>query len=280
MNKILIVGANGQLGRALRLLYPDAESTTHADLDITSPDFANKREWNEYNVIINASAYTKVDEAETPNGRKDAWLVNATGVGNLARVAAHNDITLVHISTDYVFDGKHEVHTETESLSPLGTYGQSKAAGDVIVGAIPRYYILRTSWVVGDGNNFVKTMKSLAERGIKPSVVNDQIGRLTFTQDLAAGIKHLLDTQAPYGTYNLTNDGEPASWADIAVKVYELSGKTASDITPVSTEQYYEGKEGIAPRPLQSTLNLAKIKATGFVPRDWEEALKAYLDNE
>ena len=156
-------------------------------------------------------------------------------------------------------------------------YGQSKAAGDIAASLAPRHYIARTSWVIGDGNNFVRTMANLAERGVKPSVVSDQIGRLTFTGDLAAGIKHLIDTSAPYGTYNISNDGTPASWADIAEEVFEKSGASRDDVTPVTTEQYYEGKDGIAPRPLQSTLNLDKIRGTGFVPRDWEVALNEYL---
>jgi len=122
-------------------------------------------------------------------------------------------------------------------------------------------------------------MKSLADRDIKPSVVSDQIGRLTFTADLAAGIKHLLDTNAPFGTYNISNDGAPASWAEIASEVYSLSSKSSSDVAPVTTEEYYKDKEGIAPRPLQSTLNLNKIKAIGFTPKDWKEALQSYLSS-
>jgi len=123
-------------------------------------------------------------------------------------------------------------------------------------------------------------MKSLAGRDIKPSVVNDQIGRLTFTSDLAKGIKHLITNKSPFGTYNLSGDGKPASWAEIAADVYELSGHGRDEITGVSTEEYYRGKEGIAPRPLQSTLNLDKIKSTGFQPADWQQSLAEYLKNE
>jgi dTDP-4-dehydrorhamnose 3,5-epimerase len=122
-------------------------------------------------------------------------------------------------------------------------------------------------------------MKSLAEKGIKPSVVNDQIGRLTFTTDLARGIKHLIETNADFGTYNLSNEGETASWADIAALVYELAGHDKNDITGVSTVTYYAGKESIAPRPLQSGLKLDRIKGTGFAPREWKMALREYLDN-
>lgn len=278
--KVLIVGANGQLGRAFQALYPDAETVDRDTLDISSEDVFEARRWRDYGVILNAAAYTAVDAAETPEGRRDAWKANATAVANLAKIATKHNITLVHVSSDYVFDGTQEIHTEEEGFAPLGVYGQSKAAGDIAASQAPRHYIARTSWVIGDGNNFVRTMQSLAERGIKPSVVSDQIGRLTFTNDLAAGIKHLIDTGAPYGTYNISNDGDSASWADIAGKVYEISSKSHKDITHVTTEEYYAGKEGIAPRPLQSTLNLEKIKATGFTPRDWKQALSDYLENQ
>ena len=277
--KVLITGANGQLGMALRKEYPNAEFVDREELDITG-DLTNARRWRDYSHIINAAAYTAVDAAETAEGRLAAWKVNASAVANLAKVAHENNITFVQVSTDYVFDGTQEVHDETESFAPLGVYAQTKAAGDIAAATANRHYIVRTSWVIGEGKNFVLTMKSLAERDIKPSVVSDQIGRLTFTEDLAKGIKHLLDTNAPYGTYNLSNDGEPASWADIAKEVYECSGKSRDDVTPVTTAEYYEGKQGIAPRPLQSTLNLAKIKATGFAPRQWKQALRDYLEQQ
>jgi dTDP-4-dehydrorhamnose 3,5-epimerase len=233
------------------------------------------RRWRDYGLILNAAAYTAVDLAET-EGRIDAWHANAVAVANLVQIATQNRITLVHISTDYVFDGTKENHKEDEQFSPLGVYGQSKAAGDIVATTTPKHYIFRTSWVVGKGKNFILTMKDLAERGVKPSVVNDQIGRLTFTDDLARGIKHLVDTNAPFGTYNLTNEGDPVSWADVAKEVYQLSGHSRDEVTGVTTEQYYEGKPGIAPRPLNSTLGLSKIKATGFTPRDWKEALAVY----
>lgn len=279
MAKILITGANGQLGRALHFDFPDAEFVTRSELDIADSELATARPWQDYGTIINAAAYTAVDTAETPEGRRDAWLANATAIASLGRVATEFGITLVNISSDYVFDGTSNLHGEDEPLSPLGVYGQTKAAGDTAVETVPKHYTIRTTWVVGDGTNFVRTMKSLADRDIKPSVVDDQIGRLTFTADLSKAIKHLLDTSAEYGTYNLSNEGESASWAAIAKEVYVLSGKSAGDVTPVSTEEYYAGKEGIAPRPLQSTLDLGKIKATGFTPRNWKEALRDYLND-
>lgn len=162
-------------------------------------------------------------------------------------------------------------------------YGQSKAAGDIAAATTPRHYITRTAWVVGEGKNFIEIMKSLAENDVKPTVVGDQIGRLTFTEDLAKGIRHLVETNAPYGTYNITNDGEQTSWAEIAKRTYDLTGHNPEDVTPVTTEQYYakqiEDGKAIAPRPLQSTLNIAKIRSTGFTPRRWDEALEEYIKN-
>jgi len=278
--RTLITGSNGQLGRALQIEFPDAEFTDYQELDITSSDIDGNRPWRQYNTIINAAGYTAVDKAETPEGRETAWKINASAVANLSRLSTKYNLTLVHVSSDYVFDGTKTNHIEDEPFSPLGVYAQTKAAGDIAAAMTPKHYIVRTSWVIGDGSNFVRTMKSLAEKGIKPSVVNDQIGRLTFTDDLARGIKHLLNTRAPYGTYNLTGDGDSASWTDIAADVYELTGHNRDDVSGVTTDQYYAGKSDISPRPLQSTLNLDKIKATGFMPTDWRQSLKKYLSKE
>lgn len=277
--KILVLGADGQLGLALRELYDgdaSVEFAARGDFDITNAESYARKNWKNYSAIINAAAYTAVDQAETAEGRAAAWRINVTAVAHLARTAVEQDLTLVHVSSDYVFDGTEADHHEDEPFSPLGVYGQSKAAGDAVVGVVPRHYIVRTSWVIGEGNNFVRTMSSLASRGITPSVVNDQIGRLSFTRDIAAGIRHLLETGAEYGVYNLSNDGEPQSWADIAADVYELSGASSDDVTGVSTEEYFKGKAA-APRPLNSVLDLSRIKATGFAPVSAAERLKDYL---
>ena len=280
--RILITGANGQLGRALRAEFGDAahiEYATRDDLDLTSPDLGTARQWRDYGAIINASAYTAVDTAETPEGRTHAWAANVTAVASLARIATENGITLAHVSSDYVFDGtKPAPYTETDPIAPLGVYGQTKAAADAIVATVPRHYIIRTSWVIGDGKNFVRTMASLAERGVDPTVVADQTGRLTFTTDIAAGIQHLLDTGAPHGTYNLTGAGEPASWADIARTVYQLTGHDPARVTDVTTAEYFANAKGpVAPRPTNSTLDLAKIENAGYTPEDWREMLEKYL---
>ena len=277
--RIAIFGANGQLGKALQRTFPNATCLSREDFDISSKDTYSTFDWSKYDVLINSAAMTNVDGAETPEGRRDAWLLNATAVGYMAEAATEHELTLVHISSDYVFDGVQSIHTEDEDYTPLGVYGQSKAAGDIAASATPKHYIVRTSWVIGEGNNFVRTMYSLAERGIKPSVVDDQIGRMSFTDDIASAIAHILHTNTPHGIYNVSNDGDAVSWADIAKEVYTLQGSSADDVTPVTTDEYYTGKEEIAPRPLQSTLSLDKIKATGFSPSDWRHALKDYLSN-
>lgn len=278
--RYLIIGANGQLGQALQVLYPEATAVDYQQFDMTDPDAYDSVDWSQYDVILNAAAMTNVDGAETPDGRKAAWMVNAAAVGLLAKTATRHDLTLVHISSDYVFDGTLLPHTEDEAFAPLGVYGQTKAAGDIAVSTTAKHYILRTSWVIGKGKNFVGIMKELATKGVSPQVVTDQIGRLTFTSTLADAIKHLLDTQPPYGTYNVSNDGDSVSWAEIAKIVFIASGRSAEDVTGVTTAEYYKGKDGIAPRPLQSTMKLDKIKATGFEPADWRTLLNSYLKEE
>ncbi|MET4143283.1 bifunctional dTDP-4-dehydrorhamnose 3,5-epimerase family protein/NAD(P)-dependent oxidoreductase [Arthrobacter sp. UYCo732] len=277
--KILVLGANGQLGKALRRLYEGDTSVEFAGrdaIDLTAEDSLTNVNWKNYATVVNAAAYTAVDTAETPDGRSSAWNVNVTAVARLARIAVDHDLTLVQVSSDYVFDGSEKTHAEDEALSPLGVYGQTKAAGDAVVTVVPKHYIVRTSWVIGDGNNFVRTMSSLASRGVRPAVVDDQFGRLTFTADIASGIRHLLETRPSYGVYNLTNDGPEQSWANIAADVYELSGSSRDDVTGVSTEEYFAGKSA-SPRPRNSGLALAKIKASGFAPVPSRERLVAYL---
>jgi dTDP-4-dehydrorhamnose 3,5-epimerase len=302
--KTLVIGALGQLGRALTAAYPDADlvdlpshplveergapapsletsqagAGTHvAPLDVTDADQVAAFPWNEYALVLNAAAYTAVDAAETPEGRRTAWAANAQAPATLARLAAEHRFTLVHYSSEYVFDGTQDPHTEDEPLSPLGVYAQTKAAGDVAIAAAPRHYVLRTSWVIGEGKNFVRTMQQLAAKGVSPSVVDDQVGRLTFTEELARATAHLVGTEAAYGVYNVSNGGAPQSWAQIAKQVYELSGRSADDVTPVTTETYYAGQDGLSPRPLLSVMDLSKLEATGFEPEDATTALERYL---
>lgn len=272
----VIVGGSGLLSRALQVLLPDAEVLGSDRLDLSDTDAVAAYPWTEVEVIINTAAYTATDEAETEEGRRRAWAVNAAGAAALAAAAQKNRCVLVHVSSDYVFDGSVELHTEDEPFSPLSVYGSSKAAGDVAVAQGERHYIVRTSWVVGEGRNFVRTMADLARRGISPSVVDDQFGRLTFAEDLAAGIVHLISTDAPYGTYNLTNSGPVQSWWNIAREVFALCGRDLDDVIPVSTEDYGGGKI-FAPRPRHSALALEKIVATGFRPPAPDERLRTYV---
>lgn len=274
---IFITGGNGQLGRALREKYPNARWADIDELDITDKSSVEGFDWSGIKILINAAAYTNVDGAETTEGRRLAWAINADAVANLTTIATHNDMTIMHVSTDYVFDGTEAMHLENESFAPLSVYGASKAAGDIAVSLAPKFYILRTTWVIGDGKNFVRTMLGLAEKNISPTVVSDQIGRLTFTSELVRAIDHLLTIKAPYGTYNVSNDGIQASWADITREIFKLAGRDDLTVTNTTTAEYFADKEGIAPRPLQSTLSLEKIHTTGFVSIDWRKDLEKYI---
>lgn len=278
---IFITGANGQLGRALRTKYPGAQSADIDRLDITDAASVAGFDWGGIKLIINAAAYTNVDGAETAAGRRAAWQVNAAAVVNLVRAAQAHDLTLVHVSTDYVFDGSQAPHGENEPLSPLSVYGQSKAAGDIALSLADKYYLLRTSWVIGEGPNFVRTMLELGRKGVSPTVVADQVGRLTFTGQLVRAIDHLLNSQAPYGTYNVSNGGDPASWADITRAIFEAAGFDQLTVTDTTTAEYYAGKQPApAPRPLQSAFDLSKIQASGLTLTDWRDDLKAYVKKE
>jgi dTDP-4-dehydrorhamnose reductase len=279
-SEILIVGAYGQLGKALVARFPGAKAVDREQLDITDSLALAAYDWTGIRYLLNAAAYTNVDGAETLAGRKAAWLINAEAVANLARMVLEHDLTMVQISTDYVFDGTTSPHLETESLTPLGVYAQTKAAADIVVSTLPKYYIIRVSWLIGDGPNFVRTMMGLAAKNISPSVVSDQVGRLTFTDTLVDGIETLLSNAAASGTYNLSNSGDSASWADITRAIFGELGREDLNVTNVTTAQYYEGKPGIAPRPLQSTLELTKSAGVGIALIEWRNALKVYIASQ
>ena len=289
--RTLVTGCRGQLGRAVRQLaeerglLPSFDFCDIDTFDMADPAAYSRYDWDLYGTVINCGAWTAVDRAETPEGRISCWKANATGPALLARTCAEHGITLVHISSDYVFDGTREVHTEGEPFCPLSVYGQSKAAGDLAVAGCPQHYILRSSWVIGDGRNFVKTMAALSDRCADPddslsqvTVVDDQLGRLTFTKDMAAAIFHLLGTHAAYGTYGCTGSGATRSWADIARAVFDARNGNGAAVCPVSTAEYYASAKGpVAPRPHHSTLSLSKLEAAGFHMPDWEEELGEYL---
>ena len=289
--RTLVTGCNGQLGRAVRALAEERGLLGTFDFcdidtfDFSDPEAYGQYDWDLYGTVINCGAYTAVDRAETPEGRVACWKANATGPALLARTCAEHGITLVHVSSDYVFDGTRELHDESEPLSPLSVYGQSKAAGDLAVAGCPRHYVVRSSWVIGDGRNFVRTMRALSDRAADPAdglgrvtVVDDQLGRLTFTRDMAAAILHLLEARAPWGTYDCTGSGAVRSWADIARAVFDAANGNGEAVVPVSTAEYYAGAEGpVAPRPHFSALDLSRLEATGFHMPDWQEELEEYL---
>lgn len=298
--RTLVTGAHGQLGRAVRAeveacgILCDFDFTDIGEFDVSNSEAYDSIDWSRYGCVINCGAFTAVDAAETAEGRIAAWKANAVGPVLLARTCAERGITLVHVSTDYVFDGTREVHDEGEAFSPLGVYGQSKAAGDLAVAGCPRHYIVRSSWVVGEGKNFVRTMCELSDRvadssdGLREiSVVYDQVGRLTFASEMARGILWLLGYRpgnvfpskpAAFGTYNLTCSGKPASWAEVARRTFDLRNANGNAVVAVSTQDYFANAHTpISPRPANSTLELAKIEATGFRSSDWVEMLGEYV---
>jgi dTDP-4-dehydrorhamnose reductase len=276
---MLIIGSDGQLGKALAKRYPGAQQVNKDILDITDARLVNNFDWKGVKFILNAAAYTSVDGAETTEGRVEAWRTNALAVTNICKAALKNSITLVHISSDYVFDGTRALHTENETFSPLNVYGQTKAAGDLIVSMMPKHYILRTSWLIGEGDNFIRTMLKLGQQGVNPAVVSDQIGRLTFTSELLATIDHIINNEAAYGTYNASNNGDLTSWAEISRMVFQEAGLNV-EVTDITAADYYRDKPGSALRPLNSGFDLSKITATGFKSTNWHDDLVQYVSKE
>ena len=245
---LLILGAAGQLGRAL-VAVCQRRGIAHrtferADCDIKAPCSWPLAELETARAVLNASAFTAVDEAETAEGRARAWQVNATAVGALAAACRDHDVPLAHVSTDYVFDGSlplDQKHAPEHLVAPLSAYGQSKAAGEAAERTWAKHWIVRTSWVIGDGANFVRIIASLAERGIDPAVVDDQHGRLTFAEDLADVLLELVVEQAPYGTRHVTSGGPAMSWFE------EARGLRADGPWPAAGEPRQHG--GVLPGP-------------------------------
>ena len=273
--KILITGAYGMLGSDLRETLKNFEliCTGSKDLDITDEekvmDFITEKSPD---LVINAAAYTAVDDCET--NYDEAYAVNAIGPRNLAIACKRQDIPLIHISTDYVFDGsKRTPLMENDKLGPQSAYGKTKLAGEEFIQEnTDKYFILRTAWLYGlHGGNFVKTMLDLAETHDEITVVNDQIGSPTYSLDLAVAITNLLQSDK-YGIYHVTNEGE-CSWYDFAKAIFEFSNIDVN-VIPVSTEEFPRP----APRPHYSVLDNKKWNASGFVPmRDYKEALGSFL---
>lgn len=275
---VVVVGANGQLGRALGELLPEARCYSRDELDVADAQAVASLDLSGVSAIVNAAAWTHVDGAEDPTAIDAVWQANVGGVARLAGLARMHDLPLVHVSSDYVFDGTHPGLIPTDALvCPTSVYGASKAAGEIAARTAPRHYIVRTSWVFGDGPNFVRTMRRLGATRTELTVVDDQVGRPTYAPDLARAIVHLLDRQARYGVYHASGSGEVVSWAGFARKILHGTGCT---VVPVTTAEYAQIAPQAAPRPANSALSLASLIQAGFYMRDWKVALEEYLTLE
>lgn len=283
--KILITGAKGMLAKSVRKRLEKGNElicADVADLDITDGEAVSKFVADckpEY--IINCAAFTAVDKAETAG--EIVEKINAAGPGNLAKVAKENNSVLVHISTDYVFGGDLDVekdYKEDDAKAPVTVYGVTKLQGEEQVQAnTEQYYIFRTAWLYGDGNNFVRTMLNLGEAKDEISVVADQHGSPTYAEDLANIIGEAIEKKIPYGVYHTTNQGY-TTWYDFTKAIFDYTG-TSCKVNPVTTEEYIEMmKITQAKRPKNSQLSKEKLLAQGITVPEWEDALKRYLKEE
>lgn len=283
--KILITGANGMLAKSVKKrLEPGNEliCTDVADLDITDEEAVLKFvTQSKPDYIINCAAFTAVDKAETAG--EIVEKINADGPENLAKAAKENNSVLVHISTDYVFDGDLAVekdYKEEDAKAPVTVYGVTKLQGEEQIQAnTDQYYIFRTAWLYGDGNNFVRTMLKLGEAKDEISVVADQHGSPTYAEDLANIIGEAIEKKIPYGVYHATNQGY-TTWYDFTKAIFEYTG-TICQVNPVTTEEYIEMMQITqAKRPKNSQLSKDKLLAQGIMVPQWEEALRRYLKAE
>lgn len=276
--KILVTGARGMLAHDLIPLLRETDEViacSREDLDVTSRDSAYRTlKKTTPDLVINCAAYTKVDKAEEE--REKAFLVNGIGVQNLALVCCDRNIPILHISTDYVFDGeKRAPRTPFEGTNPINAYGESKLAGEKYLQWIMnRFYILRTSWLYGrGGNNFVSTILRLSKEKKEIRVVQDQKGSPTSTVTLSCAVKELVRSGA-YGIHHFTDETEGGiSWYDFAKAIVRLSGGEAKVIPATSAEFPLPAK-----RPAYSVLDISLFSpVTGYRPGDWKKALKEYL---
>lgn len=277
MKKILVTGANGQLGQCLQKISSQFEEFEFIFTDSEILDITNKEEVNDFfwqnapDFCINAAAYTAVDLAETE--LEKAFLVNADGAENLAEACAENNAQFIHVSTDYVFDGENNLaYTEEDFTNPLGVYGASKLAGDELALEVnPCSVILRTSWVYSEfGKNFVKTMLNFFATKEELNIVADQFGQPTNANDLAEAIMKIIKSEKiTPGIFNFSNLGR-ISWFDFAKKIAELS-EAKIKLNAIETSQYPTP----AKRPKNSVLDLDKISKTyGIQLKPWEESLE------
>lgn len=269
--KILIIGAAGQLGHDLLDCLGGDHEVTGVDIgeiDITdAASVATVVGDIRPELVINSAAFTNVDGCETD--REAAWAVNAEGPGHVARASAAIDAPLIHISTDYVFDGsKGEPYREDDPVAPLGEYGRSKLAGEqAVAAALERHLIVRTAWLFGTaGNNFVKTMLRLGRERDQLKVVNDQHGSPTYAGHLARAVKSLAENRLDQpGVYHMTNSGQ-CTWFEFAAEIFRLAGVEV-DLQPTTTAEFGSP----APRPAYSVL--ANTRAPEIALPDWHDGL-------
>ena len=275
--KILVTGANGQLGRELRnVLESEIPGKTIytdiAELDLTDAkgvdDFFKK---NDISHVVNCAAYTAVDKAEEE--KLECAAININAVKNLANAADAIGAKIIHISTDYVFDGTaHRPYKESDKVNPISQYGTTKRKGETALFALaPESIIIRTSWLYSPyGNNFVKTMLRLGSEQSKIKVVSDQIGTPTYALDLARAIYTvLMSHQWVEGIFHFSNEGV-CSWYDFAKSIHRIAGIDKCEIKPIPTEEY----PSAASRPFYSVLDKTRIKATyGVKAPYWEDSL-------
>ncbi len=275
--KLIITGANGQLGRAINALYQGREDIVCVNTDVDELDITNLEEVEALvarekpYAIVNCAAYTAVDACE--DQEELAFRVNAIGPRNLAIAAEANGAKMMHISTDYVFAGNSNVpYREFDATGPKGAYGRTKLAGEKFVERFSsRHFIIRTAWLYGDGKNFVKTMLRLAETMPEVKVVDDQVGSPTSASELAKAMDALLFTNN-YGTFHGTCEGV-CSWADFAEEIFRLAG-TGTKVVRISSSEF----AAKAQRPAYSVLDNYMLKnTTDFMFADWKDAIKEYM---
>lgn len=288
MKRIMITGASGQLGLALQQLLKEKEeyqlyrtdTIAREDGTITALDITDEKAVQDYvkaikpDIIINCAALTAVDLCECE--QEKAYQINALGPKYLAQAAQEAGAKLVHISTDYVYDGQATVpYTEEDKPNPASVYGRTKLVGDEFALEVcTRTFILRTAWVYGEGKNFVKTMLRLADSGNKVRVVADQFGTPTSALELARVIVFLIDSES-YGIYHATCEGS-TSWYEFAVAIFKEAGKTV-DVEAIPTAEFLTP----AKRPMYSVLDKKALRDRhGYRMMDWEDALKEYMSKE
>jgi dTDP-4-dehydrorhamnose reductase len=269
--RVLVTGAGGQLGRALRAVLPGAVFRTREELDVTDAA-AVERGIAGIDVVVHAAAFTNVDECERRPGA--ARAVNDLGTASVAAAARRHGARAILLSTDYVFSGEHPPYAEGDERGPVNAYGRTKAAAEDRLDPA-RDLVVRTSRVFGDGRNFVRTILAAA-RDAPPRVVDDQIGRPTAAPALAAAVAHLLRTGAA-GTVHVAGDGPPCSWADLADRALACSGSDVRVVRVDSASYAVSAPAPVAPRPPDATLDLERARSLGVPLVDWRTSLDEYV---